>query len=52
MNYTINPYPYVRGLPPASPESKEKYYQEELKKLEKVLAVVYQCLLDVKAKVP
>jgi hypothetical protein len=52
MNYTKQPYLYKRSNPPSDPASQAKYYQDELKKMEDVIAVMYQCLMDLKAKVP
>lgn len=52
MTLINQPYPYVRGIPPASPESQSKYYQEELKKLERVLSTMYEALKELESKVP
>jgi hypothetical protein len=52
MKFVNQPYPYIRGTPPASPESQLKYYQEELKKLERVVATMYEALKELEAKVP
>ena len=52
MIYKIKPFPYLRAVPPVSPESQVKYYQEELKKIERVLAAVYEALIELEKKVP
>jgi hypothetical protein len=50
MAYRIPVENYVRSPQPALPESQLKYLQEELKKLERVLATVTEALKEAEAR--
>lgn len=46
MSYSVPVENYVRSPQPALPESQLKYLQEELKKLERVLATMSEALKE------
>jgi hypothetical protein len=45
------PYNYIRNVPPASADSLALYYQEELKKLEKVVGTLVLAIREIEVKV-
>lgn len=50
MAFINKPYAYQRNVLPVSPESLQRYYQEELKKLEQVTSQLTAALVELEAR--